>query len=265
MEAGYIDHIAPMIYHYDVNHVGRHMETIQSIIGNKAFQYAGIAPVYFGHTVLNNQEQMVEANQRGAFGSIMFASHNIDGHDAFQTALRLSTGRKKAVLPHAPLSQVLEAALAEQHHKIDTLYSPNDAVHEAFLPTLQSLLGDTLNISLEHAGDYAKLYEALQVIHAYRHQAFTGAAVERFDEDISRLMRIVDIHISRDLIIRGFWNPENDPHRPDPSTLSFPASEPHIPEASGMHWAFAVSTLVLGLVTLGGLVVLRRRLKPGIS
>ncbi|MFU8785638.1 MAG: glycoside hydrolase family 10 protein [Candidatus Izemoplasmataceae bacterium] len=220
VENGWIDHISPMIYHYDKDFVGNRIATIQGIIGNKSFQYSGIAPVYYGYSVYSNQEQMLEANLRGAFGSAMFASHNLN--ESFINAIVLSTARTKAVLPHANLEIVLAKAIEEQRYKIETIYEPAGAVNSEHIDQLYTVFNQLLTLELSHAKDYQVLYTQIQILNAYSDLYFEGAAKNRFEEDTSRLMAIIDIHISRDLIGRGFWNPATMQERPDASSFDYP-------------------------------------------
>ncbi|GEM_PF-4489724 len=223
IEAGLIDHIAPMIYHGDASVVGDRAMVVENISDGLSLQYTGIAPVYFGYTVLDNQLQIEEVYERGAFGNAIFAAHNVNGYTEFEDALRISTYRRSAITPHGNLSDIMNVFVEGQHRRLDALYIPADAVNDE--TALRDALDGLNEMPLTNAMEIMDAYEQFDVLRAYATVYLDGAAAERLSEDASRMMRLLDVRITRDLVHRNLWNPGEDPERPDPMGFDYGSDE----------------------------------------
>ncbi|MFP4078868.1 MAG: glycoside hydrolase family 10 protein, partial [Candidatus Izemoplasmataceae bacterium] len=225
IENGYIDHIAPMVYHGDPDIVADKASIIQDIAHPLAFQYTGIAPVYFGYTPFDNQMQINEVHAIGAFGYAIFATHNVNGNATHEEALQKSSNRDKALLPHSDMELLIQAFVDKQKDKINNLYAPNDQMKDS--EELRRMLDELLTENpLSNAADYMEIYNQLKVLKSYAPVLLETPAADRLTEDTERMMNLVDVKISRDLIQRELWHPENDSERPDPLALDYPDSNP---------------------------------------
>lgn len=222
IENGWIDIIEPMIYHYDKEWIESSVVEIQKITKSLAFQYAGIGPVYFGYPVVNNQDQILAANEGGAFGTAMFASHNILGNEEFENALKISTNRKDAILPHSDTNLVIKAIFDDIIDKSSRIYITNAKMTENQKEQLVTVFNEILNMPVNNAKDILEIKNKVYVVHAYSSLYASGVAIDRIQDDLDRLIRILDIKISRDLIDRDFWNPADGSERPDVYSFEYP-------------------------------------------
>jgi uncharacterized lipoprotein YddW (UPF0748 family) len=221
---GWIDTVTPMVYVGDPYYAKSIAKDIQGFTKNFTFQYTGIGPVYFGFSVLTNQEQIVLINDV-ALGTAMFASHNLIGNIEFENALKMSTNRKKAVLPHSDVEQIVSAVFNDIIDKSERIYIPHLKMTESQKDELNKEFNRINVLKKNNAKELYEVKDAVFVLSLYLNMYANDVAAERINDDLSRLLTVLDIKISQDLINRGFWNPELVKERPDVYTFDYPIEE----------------------------------------
>jgi uncharacterized lipoprotein YddW (UPF0748 family) len=210
---GWVDIICPMIYMGDTKSVIKYAEDIRNIIGNRVYQYTGIAPVYYGFSELINQQQ-IEVLQGVTLGTTMFETINLLGNKDYEYALKLSTNRKEAIAPHTETKTVIIGVFDEILDKVNRIYIPNQAMTKDQFCHITNDIHFIKAMNATNAKDITLIKEKVHSLNGMIPIYAEGAAIDRIQEDLTRLELILDIKISQDLIKRGIWNPEFVKERP---------------------------------------------------
>lgn len=246
---GWIDTVYPMIYMGDTSAVVGYSKNTLNYINNLSYQYTGIAPIYYGFSAMINQEQIV-ALQDFTLGNSIFDYYTFFRYPNTSEILQMSTNRKQAVRPSDNAKLVVETIINEIIEQAEKIYIPNNKMTEDQFSILKTELLKIVNMNMNNARELNELKDKLETIEAYTVMYAEGKAVERIKESLNRLINIIDIKISRDLINRGFWNPEFELDRPDPNNFEYPVIVEPIDNNNNkniiLYTSIAAGTLLLG-------------------
>lgn len=212
---GWIDLATPMAYYTNSTDVLKRVNDMILMGGNNCLYYTGIASSYSGLPAWQNKEHIEASYQAGASGYVIFCSTQIIGHEDVQNALKSGVNSKWAVLPHAPISDILAATKADLASKADRIYIPAGGMTAEQKAALVAAIAEIEEMSAETAADIYKILKKVETLakSGVRDMA-KGYSRQRIAEQLNELVEILDARISMELIADGEWNPEEIRVRP---------------------------------------------------
>ena len=212
---GWIDLATPMAYYTNSTDVLKRVNDMILMGGNNCLYYTGIASSYSGLPAWQNKEHIEASYQAGASGYVIFCSTQIIGHEDVQNALKSGVNSKWAVLPHAPISDILAATKADLASKVDRIYIPAGGMTAEQKAALVAAIAEIEEMSAETAVDIYKILKKVETLakSGVRDMA-KGYSRQRIAEQLNELVEILDARISMELIADGEWNPEEIRVRP---------------------------------------------------
>ena len=212
---GWIDLATPMAYYTNSTDVLKRVNDMILMGGNNCLYYTGIASSYSGLPAWQNKEHIEASYQAGASGYVIFCSTQIIGHEDVQNALKSGVNSKWAVLPHAPISDILAATKADLASKADRIYIPAGGMTAEQKAALVAAIAEIEEMSAETAVDIYKILKKVETLakSGVRDMA-KGYSRQRIAEQLNELVEILDARISMELIADGEWNPEEIRVRP---------------------------------------------------
>ena len=212
---GWIDLATPMAYYTNSTDVLKRVNDMILMGGNNCLYYTGIASSYSGLPAWQNKEHIEASYQAGASGYVIFCSTQIIGHEDVQSALKSGVNSKWAVLPHAPIADLLAATKADLASKADRIYIPAGGMTAEQKAALVAAIEEIEDMSAETAVD---IYRILKKVEALAKSGVKdmakGYSRQRIVEQLNELVEILDARISMELIADGEWNPEEIRVRP---------------------------------------------------
>jgi uncharacterized lipoprotein YddW (UPF0748 family) len=213
-ENGYIDLLCPMIYTLSNSRLESLSDTIFNQLNNKSFLSSGIAPVYSGDTVQKQQEQIVISGSTG--GSAIFASQNVIGNADAEKSLKDGVYRNQAVSPFAEMESIVDAVLTKLRELINQ--NVEDAtVKRMFLDDIDEI--DDLEV--RNPGEYKVAYDKVKFLKELSPYIADTILSNLVKDELASLEHTLDVRITRELIALGYYNPETDGERPDPTIFEY--------------------------------------------
>ena len=212
---GWIDLATPMAYYTNSTDVLKRVNDMILMGGNNCLYYTGIASSYSGLPAWQNKEHIEASYQAGASGYVIFCSTQIIGHEDVQNALKSGVNGKWAVLPHAPIADLLAATKADLASKADRIYIPAGGMTAEQKAALVAAIEEIEDMSAETAVDIYKILKKVETLAKSGVKDMAkGYSRQRIAEQLNELVEILDARISMELIADGEWNPEEIRVRP---------------------------------------------------
>lgn len=212
---GWIDIATPMAYYNDASDVSVNVNNMILTAGNNCYYYTGIASSYSGLPAYKNTEQIEASYQAGANGYVIFCSTQVVGHTDVQEVLSSGVNSKKAVLPHASTSDILQAYFDDILSKSMRLYIPSEGMTQSQYDALSLKFEEILALDTQGAKNIRKVYNAVNALYANGISAYAkGYSGQRITAQLRELNQLLNTKISRALIDDGDWNPEQNAVRP---------------------------------------------------
>jgi uncharacterized lipoprotein YddW (UPF0748 family) len=214
VENGYIDLLCPMIYTLSNTRLESLSDTIYRQLDNYSFLSSGIAPVYSGDTVQKQQEQIVISGATG--GSAIFASQNVIGNADAEKSLKDGVYRNQAVSPFAEMESIVDAVMTKLRDLINQ--NVEDAtVKRMFLDDIDEIT----DLEVRNPGEYKIAYEKVKFLKDLSPYIADTILSNLVKDELADLEHTLDVRITRELISLGYYNPETDAERPDPSIFEY--------------------------------------------
>lgn len=212
---GWIDLATPMAYYTNSADVLKRVNDMILMGGNNCLYYTGIASSYSGLPAWQNKEHIEASYQAGASGYVIFCSTQIIGHEDVQNALKSGVNGKWAVLPHAPIVDLLTATKLDLLSKADRIYIPAGGMTAEQKAALEAAFAELEAMTAETAVDIFKIQKKLDDLskNGIKDMA-KGYSRQRIIEQLNELSDILDARISMELIADKEWNPEENRTRP---------------------------------------------------
>lgn len=212
---GWIDLATPMAYYTNSTDVLKRVNDMILMGGNNCLYYTGIASSYSGLPAWQNKEHIEASYQAGANGYVIFCSTQIIGHEDVQNALKSGVNSKWAVLPHAPIADLLAATKADLASKADRIYIPAGGMTAEQKDALAAAIEEIEMMPAETAVDIYKILKKVEALAKNDVKDMAkGYSRQRIVEQLNELIDILDARISMELIADGEWDPEQVRVRP---------------------------------------------------
>ncbi len=212
---GWIDLATPMAYYTNSADVLKRVNDMILMGGNNCLYYTGIASSYSGLPAWQNKEHIEASYQAGASGYVIFCSTQIIGHEDVQNALMSGVNSKWAVLPHAPIADILAATKADLVSKAERIYVPAGGITAEQIEALEAAIAEIEKMPAETAVDIYKIQKKVEALAKNGIKDIAkGYSRQRIVEQLNELADILDARISMELIADGEWNPEENRIRP---------------------------------------------------
>lgn len=211
---GYIDLLCPMIYTSSNTRLDSVSETVFNQLENNTFLSSGIAAIYQGDTVEKQLEQVVITAKRG--GTAIFASQNVIGSSEAEKSLKNGVYRNEAISPFEDMGNIVNIVM----NFLEDLVSENlsdSTVRKMFMDHF----ADMKNMSVKNPGEYSELYDKVKFVRTITPYIADTVLSETVNEELSALEHVLDVRITRELITLGYFNPEIDGERPDPTIFEY--------------------------------------------
>jgi len=254
---GWLDLIFPMIYMGDTEAVLSYSKNIINIIDNLAYQYTGIAPVYYGFPIMTNQQQLVGL-QQFLLGSAMFETPNLINNKEFENIIKISTNRKKALTPHSNPKQIIDYQLDDILDKIERIYFPKGLITNDNKIIIKNEIDKIKAMDTNNALEIYLVKDAVETFNAYIKIYSEDPAAERISKYLKRLIKALDIHISRELINLGYWNPEEENLRPNPNDFEYPIIDETTKEPTNSMFRYILITATSITLIFGAVFVIMK-------
>lgn len=231
---GWIDIATPMAYYNNTVDVNTKVHDMILMGGNNCMYYAGLASSYSGLPAWQNKEFIEASYSAGAAGYVIFCSTQIIGHEDVQLALKSGVNSKWAVLPHAAIDVVLEAAFDDILDKADRLYIPNGGMTEEQKASLAAIFDEILAMDYADAqGIYNVECALLRLADGDIKEYAKGYARQRIIEQLEYIADVLDARVSMEMIADGEWDPEKTPARPELEDEFAPEDDSDVPTTPG--------------------------------
>jgi uncharacterized lipoprotein YddW (UPF0748 family) len=214
VENGYIDLLCPMIYTLSNSRLESLSETIFNQLDNNSFLSSGIAPVYSGDTVQKQQEQIVISGATG--GSAIFASQNVIGNVDAEKSLKDGVYRNPAVSPFADMESIVDTVMIKLRDLINQNLE-DVTVKRMFLDDIDEI--DDLDV--RNPGEYQAAYDKVKFLKDLSPYIADEILSNLVRDELASLEHTLDVRITRELIALGYYNPETDAERPDPTIFEY--------------------------------------------
>ncbi|MFA7106191.1 MAG: family 10 glycosylhydrolase [Candidatus Izemoplasmatales bacterium] len=214
VENGYIDLLCPMIYTSSNSRLESLSETIFNQLEDKTFLSSGIAPVYYGDTVQKQQEQIVISGRTG--GSAIFASHNVIGNTDSEKSLKDGVYRNEAVSPFADMDIIVSSVMTRVYDLINENIE-DLTVKRMFLDDIE----DINVLEVRNPGEYKIAYDKVKFMKDLTPYITDSVLSSLVKDELESLEHTLDVRITRELIVLGYYNPETDDLRPDPTMFEY--------------------------------------------
>ncbi|MGB4537245.1 MAG: family 10 glycosylhydrolase [Bacilli bacterium] len=251
---GYIDLLCPMIYTGSAAAVAEGARAIKNRAGNLSHLAAGIAPIYYGYSNLVALEETLSAGRYG--GASHFASQNVIGDPAFEAALRNGAYRTASISPLSPAGVVFEKAMEDLLAYCEYY---RDAAGDNY-SVVKNEIDEIAGMRRENPADYEEIIKRLKHLRLITAYLSGDSLRENVNQKITRLIDVLDVKISRELIAMGYYDPESGP-RPDAASFDYPSPGlPPVAPGNGdkpKKGCFAGQGLIA--LALIGLLYFRRR------
>ncbi len=213
---GWIDLATPMAYYTNSADVLKRVNDMILMGGNNCLYYTGIASSYSGLPAWQNKEHIEASYNAGASGYVIFCSTQIIGHDDVQNALKSGVNSKWAVLPHAPIADILAATKADLLDKATRIYIPAGGMTAEQKASFEAALTAITEMPATSAVEIYKIkatVENLASTSEMKNYA-KGYSRQRIIDQLDELVSILDARISMQLIADEQWDPEVHNLRP---------------------------------------------------
>lgn len=224
---GYIDLLCPMIYTSSVDRVATLSENISDQIGNLSFLSSGIASVYYGYPVLTQHLQMLAASPFG--GNAIFASQNVISNPEVESQLKDGIYRNPAITPFSSVSDLISFVVNIMTPLVETKVE-DQTVKNMFLSKFAELTA----LPCANPADWDVLRQKTSLISSLGPYLADDVLSLLIQREFSTLSNVIDVKISRELVILGLYHPGDEP-RPDPAGFEYavdplPDPDPDDPE-----------------------------------
>lgn len=213
---GWIDLATPMAYYTNSADVLKRVNDMILMGGNNCLYYTGIASSYSGLPAWQNKEHIEASYEAGASGYVVFCSTQIIGHEDVQNALKSGVNSKWAVLPHAPIADILAATKADLLDKADRIYIPAEGMTSDQKAAFEAVLSEIVAMPATNAVEIYKIKAAVEDLASTSQMKnyAKGYSRQRIIEQLEELASILDARISMQLIADDQWDPEIHNLRP---------------------------------------------------
>ncbi len=212
---GWIDLATPMAYYTNSADVLKRVNDMILMGGKNCLYYTGIASSYSGLPAWQNKEHIEASYQAGASGYVIFCSTQIIGHEDVQNALMSGVNSKWAVLPHAPIADIIAATKADLVSKAERIYVPAGGMTAEQIEALEAAIAEIEKMPAETAVDIYKIQKKVEALAKNGIKDIAkGYSRQRIVEQLNELADILDARISMELIADGEWDPEENRIRP---------------------------------------------------
>ncbi len=264
---GWIDIATPMAYYTDSTDVLKHVQDMILFAGNNCYYYSGLASSFSGLPAWQNTPQIEASYNAGANGYVIFCSTQILGHQDVQDVLASGVNRvTNAVLPHAPVQEVLSGYFNTILDRADRIYIPSGNMTQEQKAALQAEFDKILQMNAEGPIDIFKIQEAVKAIYTPGISGYAKAyAGQRITEQLKELVELLENKKMISLVEGGHWDPTQNPTPPTvwADGIGYPEPpvaepsepyNPHRPQAPVQEQPD--NTLTIVLVCVGAAVVI---------
>ena len=223
VKKGYIDLLCPMIYTSSNTRLDSVSETVFNQLENNTFLSSGIAAVYQGDTVEKQLEQVVITAKRG--GTAIFASQNVIGSSEAEKSLKDGVYRNEAISPFEDMADIVNLVM----NSLENLISENisdSTIRKMFLDHFD----DIKNMGVRNPGEYQEVYDKVKFVRTITPYIADPIISEIVNEDLGSLEHVLDVRITRELIVLGYYNPEVDTLRPDATSFEYEDEDNDTPD-----------------------------------
>ncbi len=251
---GWIDVATPMAYYNNAGDVLLYVKDMILMAGSNCYYYAGLASSYSGLPAYENANQVNAAYLAGSDGYVIFCSTQILGHDDVQHVLKAGINAKPAVLPHASVSEVIDAYFDCITERAERLYIPAGGMTQEKLAALKEQFDAVKALDVSTSKGIAEAQKALSTLAKNYSKYAVGFSGRRLSETLNELASLVDLKLSRFLIDSGEWDPSQTPVRPSVGDTT--PTKPVEPPAEKPTEEPEKPWLVPVLVAVGAVVVI---------
>jgi len=221
VDKGYIDLLCPMIYTGSSEAVYNQSIAIKNGLKNLSFLSSGIAPIYYGYSVMTNHDQVSATSLTG--GSAIFASQNVIGIAAVENSLKNGLYRTTAVSPLSSSKKIVDEFVSHEINYFNQFLEGYEHL-DMFIEKLEEIK----NAENNNPSDYQEIKTKLEFLSDLSGYLNNEVIRLEFISRIENVIDILDIKISRELISLGFYDPTNGP-RPNPDDFEYESSQPVTP------------------------------------
>lgn len=227
IKAGYIDMLTPMIYTGSSEVVKNDSADILSKLGNLTYLVSGIAPIYYGHSVMTQHNQIQATNY--AAGQSIFASQNVVNLEEVESSLVNGRYRSNALNITANPKQLVTHHLNNLSNTLNELHSKRNLINKNTLDIFTGKINELLELEIKNPANLSEVLTKLQSLSSLTLYIDNNLVRNTIKEDIDSLIDIIDIKISRHLINNDYWDPITNATRPDISTFVFDDYDDELP------------------------------------
>lgn len=259
-KSGWIDVATPMAYFDSSTDVLNGVSDMILTAGSNCYYYTGLASSYRGMAAYENAYQIEASYLGGANGYVIFCSTQIIGHEDVQAVLKSGFNSQPAVLPHASVSEVLNAYFDRIETRIDKLYMPAELMTEAQKTELLAEFDKILAMDDVTAADLeavrtavARLYKST-VLPDYA----KGYAARRIQETLTELNDLLETKVQ---ILGGVQDEPVTPPAGSDSTDSTSSADSSSAgsKKKGCNASMAICGGVVAVLGLGAAMLLKKK------
>lgn len=218
---GWIDVTTPMAYYSGASTVESKVSDMVTYVDGITLNYGGIAPAFMGLSVENNPLQAQAVRDGHAFGTVIFASQNLTGYGSASNSLSLGIYSKPAVLPHSDIHIIINTMkedLVGENSKADRIYIPNEKMTVLQRDSLKQELERINQMPATSSLEIEAIIEEIETIINSVNDYGSGFADNRIKDDLSYLVEILEVRVTRFQIDEGIWvKPGTTPADPTPN------------------------------------------------
>lgn len=215
---GWIEIATPMAYYTTASAVLSNVKSMISIGGNKCLYYTGIASSYSGLPAYQNKEFIEASYNAGTCGYVIFSGAQIVGHKDVQNVLASGVNNKWAVLPHAPIDEILKASFDDIIDKVDRIYVPAGGMSSSNREALKEKLDAILQMPYSTQEEIAEIYSVLQELRGALQSYATGYSLQRLTENVDYLSKIINTRSLMPIVEEEVLSPDEEPDEDEGTT-----------------------------------------------
>jgi len=201
VENGWIDGVKPMGYVNDMHTLSNIITKSKTITKKLSYNFTAIAPAYYNLPSMYNAYYIESTILSGTQGVAIFAAHNVIGNDEVCQLLLKGPFQNRAISATSPMQEILKVFIEDLMSKFDRYIVHNLSV-ESKKKLLQEKLEPLKLNSYKTLLELKELYKNFKELKSELFKYASDIAITRLNEAFDYIMQIIDIRISRVLVLK---------------------------------------------------------------
>lgn len=213
---GWVDVCTPMVYLTEAEAVKTNTKQALNAINNMCYNYVGIGS-YQGWAPIDYIQQIEAVHSTVAAGFSIFSTAEVCKQSDAVEAIKKGVAKNKAVRPTDSVDKVLDACFKDILSKAERLYIPKKGMMQSQYDLLKAEFERIQAMKFDSSYDLLQINNAINAIIESPEKYVKNFAQQRLKDNLQLLASVMDIKLSRSMLLNGEWDPSESEIRPMPN------------------------------------------------